>query len=132
MIKMWNSFPEILIMDSTYCITNGNCPINWKLFTILSLNYIGETEVVCTFLAVDKTIDTLHSVFSKLVSFKRIFFGGTSTIFTDKHISERNVLKISFLNPNTTLCIRHAHNAVHFHLNKKIYIKLTDLTNNQI
>ena len=49
MIKFWNSLHEVLIIDYTHYITNKQSLINFELFTILYLNYIGNTFVVCIF-----------------------------------------------------------------------------------
>ena len=65
MIKIWNSFPEVLIIDTTHRVIKKNL-IKWKFFVLLCINSIGVSEVVCLFQSKDETIETINSVFKKL------------------------------------------------------------------
>jgi zinc finger SWIM domain-containing protein 3 len=104
MKELYTNYPELLLMDATYKLTN-DC---MALYLLLTIDGNGESHIVSMFLVHDETQAVLQEMVSAFThSFEAEIVEKTKVIITDKDFVERNVLRASFPNAALHLCLFH-------------------------
>ena len=104
MAKMYRAYPEVLLMDAIYKLTNDRMAV----YLLLAIDGNGESHVVCFFLVNNET----RNLITKMVeAFKEKFdeevTSKTKVIITDKDFTERSVLTAAFPGAQLQLCLFH-------------------------
>ena len=102
MHNMYKQFPELLLVDATYKLTELRTP----LYVFLVADGDGNSEIVAIYLTADETersIQKLAEVFKK----HNPTWDATKVIMTDKDMTERNVFSREFPQAVMHLCLFH-------------------------
>ncbi|XP_065918857.1 zinc finger SWIM domain-containing protein 3-like [Dysidea avara] len=100
MNTMFDKFPELLLIDATYKLTELRTP----LYVLLVVDGSGNSEIVAIYLTVQEnepSIQKLADVFKKYNASLR----STKVIMTDKDMTERNVFSREFPDAVMHLCL---------------------------
>ena len=102
MRTVYGSYPEVLLFDATYKLTDLRMP----LYLLMAIDGNGHSEIVGVYLTVNETATSLRQM---LAAFKRLndSWERTSVIMTDKDMTERSVLAEVFPDATLQLCLFH-------------------------
>ena len=99
----FQSYPEVLVVDSTYKLNDLRMP----LYIMLIVDGNGQSEVVSMCLT---TLETKEAIAKMVQSFKsnNPCWPQTGVVITDKDFVERSVFKEEFPNAVLHICLFHA------------------------
>lgn len=99
---LFESYPELLLLDATYKLNDLRLP----LYVMLAVDGNGESVIVALWIVTSEGRETLASMiqFFKQHNAKWI---QTSVIMTDKDMTERDVLHAEFPSASLLLCLFH-------------------------
>lgn len=102
MRTVYNSYPEVLLFDATYKLTELRMP----LYLLMAIDGNGHSEIVAVYLTVRETATSLGQM---LGAFKRLnaSWQKTVVIMTDKDMTERSTLSEEFPDAALQLCLFH-------------------------
>ena len=102
MRTIYDSYPEILLFDATYKLTELRMP----LYLLMAIDGNGHSEIVGLYLTVSENATSLQEM---LQSFKKVnaAWVRTSVIMTDKDLTERKTLSEEFPDAALQLCLFH-------------------------
>jgi len=95
-------YPEIVLMDATYKLTNVRMP----LYVLLCVGPNGESAVVCVFLTVAEDTATLATALDKFKE-RNDQWPSIKTVMTDKDMAEREAIRQQFPDATLLLCLFH-------------------------
>ena len=122
MIRLFNFFGQVIIMDSTHKVSVNNDEEFWKFFSMIVIDGRGESEAISLFFAKDETIETLSHIFKYIGSILK--FGNVNVFMADKDLSERHIIGKFFPHAESQLCDFHIRRVFEKHLDKTQIIKL--------
>ncbi|XP_065647947.1 uncharacterized protein LOC136077346 [Hydra vulgaris] len=102
MKRFFSLYPELILMDATYKLTNLLMP----LYILLAMGPSGESEIVAIFVTASEDALTLTEVL-EIFKLKNLKWTEIVTIFTDKDMAERDSLRTTFPNAVLLLCLFH-------------------------
>lgn len=102
MKRFFSLYPELILIDATYKLTNLRMP----LYIVLAIGPNGESEIVAIFVTASEDALTLTNALETFKS-KNVKWTETVTIFTDKDMTERDSLRTTFPNAVLLLCLFH-------------------------
>ncbi|XP_065639464.1 zinc finger SWIM domain-containing protein 1-like [Hydra vulgaris] len=102
MKRFFSLYPELLLVDATYKLTNLRMP----LYLLLVVGPNGESEIAAIFLTASEDCVSLSAMF-EIFKEKNINWSKISSVFTDKDMTERECIKHAFPQINLLLCIFH-------------------------
>lgn len=97
-----SSYPEIILVDATYKLTNLRMPV----YLMMCIDGNGQGEIVLVFLTTHET----ESVMSKMVqAFKSVNprWNDVKVVMSDKDFNERAVFKREFPQATLQICLFH-------------------------
>jgi zinc finger SWIM domain-containing protein 3 len=102
MKKFFGQYPELLMMDATYKLTNVRMPV----YVMLCVGPLGESEIVAVFLTDSEDTASLTEA---MQCFKQRNSNWTKirTVITDKDMAEREAIKQEFTDATLLLCLFH-------------------------
>lgn len=102
MRTVYNNYPEVLLFDATYKLTELRMP----LYVLMAIDGNGHSEIVGIYLTVSESAASLQEM---LVAFKRFneAWPRTCVIMTDKDMTERRTLSVEFPAAALQLCLFH-------------------------
>ena len=102
MKQAFAAYPELLCIDATYKLLELRLP----LYIMLAEDGNGQSEIVCAFLLLEETEDSLSTVAS---IFKEMnpAWRSVRVLMADKDITEREVLAGSFPHAELLICLYH-------------------------
>ena len=102
MRTVFNSYPEVLLFDATYKLTELRMP----LYLLMAIDGNGHSEIVGLYLTVSETATSLRGM---LQAFKKMnnAWQRTTVVMTDKDLTERKTLAEEFPNAALQLCLFH-------------------------
>ena len=102
MKKFFSLYPELLMLDATYKLTNVRMP----LYVMLCVGPNGESEIVAVFLTVREDAPTLCEALDRFKS-RNPHWNNICTVMTDKDLAEREAVKQKFPQVALMLCLFH-------------------------
>ncbi|XP_065654656.1 uncharacterized protein LOC136081280 [Hydra vulgaris] len=102
MKRFFGLYPELLLVDATYKLTNLRMP----LYILLLVEPNGESEIAAIFLTASEDCVSLSTMF-EIFKEKNINWNKILSVFTDKDMAERECIKHAFPQINLLLCIFH-------------------------
>ena len=87
MKNSFNNYPELLIMDATYKLTNVLMPV----YVLLGIGPNGESEIVAVFLTAHEDTASLSQQL-RLFKDKNPAWTAIHTVMTDKDMAERDAI----------------------------------------
>ncbi|KAK2148592.1 hypothetical protein NP493_3180g00000 [Ridgeia piscesae] len=93
MRNMYNTFPEVVMADATYKLTDLRMP----LFLMIGIDGDGHSQVVAVYLTCTETAAALTHMLEPR----------TEVIVTDKDMCERSVFSVAFPEATLQLCLFH-------------------------
>ena len=105
MRHIFQSYPDVLYIDGTYCLNRYNYP----LYVFLVVDGDNTGHVVGYALVKDETTCTLSSLFCEFV--RKSGVSGVKTVVVDKDQAEIEALKCSLPDANIVLCRFHVQQA---------------------
>ncbi|XP_047142204.1 uncharacterized protein LOC124816611 [Hydra vulgaris] len=102
MKRFFSLYPELILMDATYKLTNLRMP----LYIMLAVGPNGESEIVTIFVTASEDSVTLSEVLETFKS-RNEKWTKIVTIFTDKDMAERDSIRTTFPNAVLLLCLFH-------------------------
>ncbi|XP_065642085.1 uncharacterized protein LOC124814065 isoform X1 [Hydra vulgaris] len=102
MKRFFSLYPELILMDATYKLTNLRMP----LYIMLAVGLNGESEIVTIFVTASEDSVTLSEVLETFKS-RNEKWTKIVTIFTDKDMAERDSIRTIFPNAVFLLCLFH-------------------------
>src|SRR6218665_1801851 len=102
MKKFLSLYPELLMLDATYKLTNVRMP----LYVMLCVGPNGESEIVAVFLTVREDAPTLCEALDRFKS-RNPHWNNICTVMTDKDLAEREAVKQKFPQVALMLCLFH-------------------------
>ena len=102
MRTVFNSYPEVLLFDATYKLTELRMP----LYLLMAIDGNGHSEIVGLYLTVSETATSLQGM---LQAFKKMnsAWQMTTVVMTDKDLTERKTLSEEFPDAALQLCLFH-------------------------
>ncbi|XP_065667647.1 uncharacterized protein LOC136087945 [Hydra vulgaris] len=102
MKRFFSLYPELILMDATYKLSNLRMP----LYIMLAVGPNGESEIATIFVTASEDSITLSEVLETFKS-RNEKWTETVTIFTDKDMAERGSIRTTFPNAVLLLCLFH-------------------------
>nr|XP_047146225.1 zinc finger SWIM domain-containing protein 1-like [Hydra vulgaris] len=102
MKRFFSLYPELLLVDATYKLTNLRMP----LYLLLVVGPNGESEIAAIFLTASEDCVSLSAMF-EIFKEKNINWSKISSVFTYKDMTEHECIKHAFPQINLLLCIFH-------------------------
>lgn len=102
MAKLYEKYPEVLLIDATYKLNNRGVP----LFILLVVDGNGESEIACLWFIKSESKETISPLVD---AFKELNenWNQTKVIISDKDFSERSVFQEKFLGIPLQICLFH-------------------------
>lgn len=102
MQQTFQDYPELLLIDATYKLTDVRMP----LYILLVVDGNGESEIVGSFLVSDETRGTISTM---IQSFKdsNPAWDNVQAIISDKDFVERSVMREEFPKASLLICLFH-------------------------
>lgn len=102
MKSMFSAYPELLLIDATYKLTNLRMPV----YLMMSIDGNGQGEIVFVFLT---AVETEQVIMEMVQSFKRANPRWTETkvVMSDKDFNERSVFRKEFPDAALHICLFH-------------------------
>lgn len=102
MRDMFDSYPEILLVDATYKLNDLRLP----LYVMLVVDGNGESEIVGLMLAADEQQDTVRQM---MIFFKELNpqWNKVNCIMADKDMTERQIMKEELPQASLLICLFH-------------------------
>ena len=102
MKSVFSSYPEVLLVDATYKLTNLRIPV----YLMMSIDGNGQGEIVLVFLTAVETEQTITKI---VHSFKEVNPQWTKTkvVMSDKDFNERAVFRKEFPEAALHICLFH-------------------------
>lgn len=103
MAKLFDKYPEVLLIDATYKLNNRGVP----LFVLLVIDGNGESEIAGLWFIKSESIETISPLVD---AFKELNESWTKTkvIISDKDFAERSVFREKFNGIPLQICLFHA------------------------
>ncbi len=103
MAKIYEKYPELLLVDATYKLNNRRIP----LFILLVVDGNGESEIACLWFIKSESKECISPMID---AFKELNLSWTKTkvIISDKDLSERTVFAEKFGGIPIQICLFHA------------------------
>lgn len=102
MRKFFSLYPEVLLVDATYKLTN----VRMLVYVLLGIGPNGESEIVAVFLTAHEDALTLQTVMAQF-KMKNAAWNQVRTILTDKDMAEREAIRQMFPQASLLLCLFH-------------------------
>lgn len=102
MKKVFADYPDIFLLDATYCLNNLSMPF----YIIMVVNGNGQVVVACTFLLAHENATNIEKMLSIFKSHNPKF-SDVKTVFTDKDFKERAALRMQLPSAKILLCLFH-------------------------
>ncbi|KAI5754201.1 hypothetical protein M8J77_006720 [Diaphorina citri] len=102
MKQAFEKYPQIVLLDATYCLNNLNLP----LYILMVINGNGQGEVAATFLLAHETEANIKKMLS-IFKTHNPSFQSMKTVFTDKDFKERKSLQEELPHVSLKLCMFH-------------------------
>ena len=102
MNRFFGLYPELVLVDATYKLTNLRIP----LYILLVVGPNGESKIAAIFLTASEDCVSLSTMF-EIFKEKNINWSKILSAFTDKDMAERECIKRAFPQINLLLCIFH-------------------------
>ena len=102
MKSVFSAYPELLLIDATYKLTNLRMPV----YLMMSIDGNGQGEIIFVFLTV---VETEQAIAEMVQSFKRANPRWTETkvVMSDKDFNERSVFRKEFPEAVLHICLFH-------------------------
>ena len=102
MQKMFDKFPEVILVDATHKTNNLDLPF----YSIVIIDGNGETEIVAAMLVAQEDEDSIRNMF-RLFKQKNPKWSSIQVVMTDKDMTERKVIASEIPNAKLQICLFH-------------------------
>lgn len=102
MKSVFSSYPEVLLIDATYKLTNLRMPV----YLLMSIDGNGQGEIVMVFLT---ALETEEAITKMMKAFKTAnpAWEKTKIVMSDKDFNERAVVRKEFPHASLQICLFH-------------------------
>jgi len=116
------AYPELVLLDATYKLTNVRMPV----YVLLCIGANGESEVVGIFLTTHEDSATLQELFGQFKA-KNPRWTDIRTVMTDKDMAERDAVRQQLPDVSLLLCLFHVLRA----MGREVTTSKMNLSDNQ-
>ena len=102
MKRFFDKYPELLLLDATYKLTNTHMP----LYVMLCVGPNGESEIVAVFLTASEDLQSLTNQL-QLFKGRNPAWQQVRTVMTDKDMAEREAIRQELPQASLLLCLFH-------------------------